>query len=365
MTEVELVGLNKRYGNQHPAVVDLSLVMPGGQITALLGPSGCGKTTALKMIAGLLAPTSGDVLFDGRSILPIPAEQRGAVMVFQNHLLFPHMSVADNVAFGLKMRGEAKAVIEQRVAEMLDLVRLPGYGRRQPHQLSGGQKQRVALARALIVQPKVLLLDEPLSNLDAHLRNEMRDLIFNLQRQLGITTIVVTHDQEEAVILADRIALMFDGVLQQVGEPNDFYERPLTESIARFFGGINFIPGHKQGAQVSTPLGAFGLADPTAAPDGAVTLTIRPEKVQFGNGRQENSLCGHILGHIYAGTHTRFKIAPADPTLPPLEMIADAADHRRYPDGTAVSLHLPTEAIWAITENRRGGERETRRGGDD
>lgn len=358
MTEVVLVGLNKQYGNQQAAaVVDLSLTMAGGQITALLGPSGCGKTTALKMIAGLLTPTSGDILFDGCSILPIPAEQRGAVMVFQNHLLFPHMSVADNVAFGLKMRGEAKRVIEQRVAEMLDLVRLPGYGRRQPHQLSGGQKQRVALARALIVQPKVLLLDEPLSNLDAHLRNEMRDLIFNLQRQLGITTIVVTHDQEEAVILADRIALMFDGALQQVGEPNDFYERPYTEPIARFFGGVNFIPGHKQGALVETSVGAFRADGADHLPDGPVKLTIRPENIQFSQSPQgENSIPGSILSHVYAGTHTRFKIATDDVALPPLEVVADATSQRRHQDNEKVHMHLPPAKIWLLPDEKEYDE---------
>lgn len=348
MTEVQLLGLNKWYDQRHHAVVDLSLTMPCGQITALLGPSGCGKTTALKMIAGLLHPTSGDILFNGRSILAIPAERRGAVMVFQNHLLFPHMNVADNVAFGLKMRGETQQTIARRVEEMLELVRLPGYGGRRPHQLSGGQKQRVALARALIVRPNVLLLDEPLSNLDAHLRNEMRDLIFGLQRQLAITTIVVTHDQEEAVILADQIALIFAGVLQQVGEPGDFYERPFNEPIARFFGGVNFIPGHKQGSQVITSVGQFCLSCPEAAADGPVTLTIRPEALRFANGNGDNVLPGRVLSHVYAGTHTRFKIATADPALAPLEMIADAADGRRYSDGTAVTLHLPPEGVWAI-----------------
>ncbi len=292
MTEVQLHRLNKQYGNQHHAVVDLSLVAPCGQITALLGPSGCGKTTVLKMIAGLLPPTSGDITFDGQSVRQVPPEKRGAVMAFQNHLLFPHLNVADNIAFGLKMRGEPGAAIRQRVEEMLELVRLTGYGRRQPHQLSGGQKQRVALARALIVQPKVLLLDEPLSNLDAHLRIEMRDLIFSLQRQLGITTIVVTHDQEEAVILADRVALIFDGKLQQVGEPADFYERPLTEPIARFFGSVNFIPGVKHGSCVQTSLGTFPWAGADDVPDGPVKLTIRPESVLLSDCQQAHSVRG-------------------------------------------------------------------------
>jgi ABC-type Fe3+/spermidine/putrescine transport system ATPase subunit len=352
MTEVQLHGLHKRYDNQHHAVSDMSLVTPCGQITALLGPSGCGKTTVLKMIAGLLPPTRGDITFDGKSVRLVPPEQRGAVMVFQNHLLFPHLNVADNIAFGLKMRGESGVTIRKRVEEMLEMVRLPGYGRRQPHQLSGGQKQRVALARALIVEPKVLLLDEPLSNLDAHLRNEMRDLILTLQRQLGITTIVVTHDQEEAVILADQVALIFDGVLQQVGEPVDFYERPLTEPIARFFGSVNFIPGIKQGRCVKTSLGQFSLECSDSIPDGPVTLTIRPENVQLSNCLQENHVPGCILSHVYAGTHTRFKIATADPALPPLEVVADAASQRRYKNGDTVHLQFPPQKIWLIEDGR-------------
>jgi len=352
MTEVQLHGLHKRYDNQHHAVADMSLAAPCGQITALLGPSGCGKTTVLKMVAGLLTPTSGDITFDGQSVRLVPPEKRGAVMVFQNHLLFPHMNVADNVAFGLKMRGESNAAVHKRVEATLEMVKLPGYGRRQPHQLSGGQKQRVALARALIVAPKVLLLDEPLSNLDAHLRHEMRDLILTLQRQLGITTIVVTHDQEEAVILADRVALIFDGVLQQVGEPVDFYERPLTEPIARFFGSVNFIPGVKQGEWIETSLGQFPLQCSDLVPDGPVTLTIRPENVQLSDCQHENSVPGCILGHVYAGTHTRFKIATADPALPPLEVVADAASQRRFHDGDTIYLQFPSPKIWLIQDDR-------------
>ncbi len=348
MTEVQLHHLDKSYDSQHHAVCDMSLTMPCRQITALLGPSGCGKTTVLKMIAGLLPPTSGDVTFDGQSVLPIPPERRGAVMVFQNHLLFPHMSVADNVAFGLKMRGASPTTIHKQVEEMLAMVKLPGYGRRRAHQLSGGQKQRVALARALIVQPKVLLLDEPLSNLDAHLRNEMRDLIFTLQRELGITTIVVTHDQEEAVILADRVALIFDGVLRQVGEPSDFYERPLTPPIARFFGGVNFIPGVKRGLRVETSLGAFQPALSAQSADGPVILTIRPENVRLSDCPGENSVPGCILSHVYAGTHTRFKIAAPNPALPPIEVVADAASQRRYHDGETVHVQFPPEKIWLM-----------------
>ncbi|MCA9784892.1 MAG: ABC transporter ATP-binding protein, partial [Candidatus Cloacimonetes bacterium] len=178
---------------------------------ALLGPSGCGKTTTMRMLAGLLQPSSGDIRFEGKSVMAVPPERRGAVMVFQKHLLFPHMSVAENIGFGLKMRGMGKAEIARRVGAMLALVQLPGYEKRRPHQLSGGQQQRVALARALVIEPTVLLLDEPLANLDANLRLEMRKLIRNLQQELNITTFFVTHDQEEAVMLADRVALMVDG----------------------------------------------------------------------------------------------------------------------------------------------------------
>jgi ABC-type Fe3+/spermidine/putrescine transport system ATPase subunit len=351
MTSVQLHQLNKSYDGQHHAVADLTLEMASGKITALLGPSGCGKTTILKMIAGLLTPSDGDILYNGQSVLNIPAERRGAVMVFQNHLLFPHMTVAENVAFGLKMRGTAKVEIARRVTEMLDLVKLSGYERRRPGQLSGGQQQRVALARALVVQPRALLLDEPLSNLDAHLRQEMRDLIFNLQRQFDITTIFVTHDQEEAVILADYVALLFDGRLQQFGEPGDFYERPSTRAIARFFGSVNFIAGHKAGDQVETPLGRFCVPN-HAQPDGPVTLTIRPENIALSAPLSDfptaNQVNGRVLNHIYVGTHTRFRIQTDVPDLPPLELLADAASQRHYEDGDPVTLHFPLEKIWLL-----------------
>ncbi len=346
MTQVTLQRLNQVYDRQHHAVADLDLDIPCGKITALLGPSGCGKTTVLKIIAGLLAPTSGDVQFDGRSVLAIPAERRGAVMVFQNHLLFPTMSVYDNVAFGLKMRGEARPVIEERVAAMLELVRLSDYGARRPHQLSGGQRQRVALARALVVEPQVLLLDEPLSNLDAHLRNEMRDLIYGLQRQLGITTIVVTHDQEEAVILADQIALIFEGRLHQVGAPHVFYQRPHSMTVARFFGGANFIPAIKRGPCVETTVGVFDHSGSDLA-DGPVIATIRPESIRLARGgvRSGNTATGGVISCVYAGTHTRLRVQLDDPDIPPLEISADAHD---LGEGDRATLLLPAGAIWLL-----------------
>ena len=244
MTHVSIKNLTKIYpGSTIPSLDNLSLEIESGSLTALLGPSGCGKTTTMKMIAGLLDQTEGDVTFDNISILNERPENRGVVMVFQNHLLFPYMNVQDNIGFGLKMRNVDKDQIYKRVLEMLDLVKLPNMENRMPKELSGGQQQRVALARALIVQPKVLLLDEPLSNLDAHLRFEMRDLIRNLQQSMGITTIFVTHDQEEAVVLADQVALILDGRLKQYDKPDVFYKRPIDVLTAQFFGGQNFIKG--------------------------------------------------------------------------------------------------------------------------
>ena len=214
------------------ALSNLTLTVERGELVAFLGPSGCGKTTALKIIAGLLYPTSGDVLVDGNSVLSVPPEKRGAAMVFQKPLLFPHMSVAANVGFGLRMRNVSRGQTDRRVENALRRVRMGGFADRRPGELSGGQQQRVALARALITQPRLLLLDEPLSALDANLREEMRELVKEVQREGGYTTVFVTHDQEEAVVLADRISLLFDGKLLMYDKPQAFYDRPASRRIA-------------------------------------------------------------------------------------------------------------------------------------
>jgi ABC-type Fe3+/spermidine/putrescine transport system ATPase subunit len=345
MTQVSLKGLNKIFPGQEKvhAVKDLDLEIDSGLITALLGPSGCGKTTTLKMIAGLLHPTRGEIMFDGQPVLGIPPEKRGAAMVFQNYLLFPYMSVGDNVGFGLRMRHVDKSIIKEKVADMLELVRLPGYEDRRPKQLSGGQQQRVALARALIVEPEVLLLDEPISNLDAHLRDEMRELILSIQRQTRITTIFVTHDQEEAVVLADNIALMFDGRLHQFDKPNTFYERPASARVARFFGGINFLPGVKQGEQVETPLGLLKVS-PQEIDDGPVVVTVRPENLRLGIDG-ENSVQVRIASHVYVGTHTRFK---AEASNFEFEIVADASSVEQFEDGQSLPLQFPRNKIWLV-----------------
>lgn len=279
MTHVELLGLTRRFGGR-PAVNALSLEVLSGELAALLGPSGCGKTTTLRMIAGLLQPEMGDVRFDGGSMLATPAERRGAVMVFQHPLLFPHLNVFDNVAFGLRAQGVSSAEIGRAAGEMLERVHLTGFDRRRPRELSGGQAQRVALARALVTRPRVLLLDEPLSSLDPYLRDEMRSLICELHADLGLTTVLVTHDQQDAALMADRIAVLFHGRLAQHGRLREFYDRPADPAVARFFGGVNFISGTVCSGSVETALGRLALA---CAPrlQGPVTVTIRPEAVRW------------------------------------------------------------------------------------
>jgi ABC-type Fe3+/spermidine/putrescine transport system ATPase subunit len=345
MTQVNLVSLSKTFHGAENvnAVTGLNLQIQTGKITALLGPSGCGKTTTLKMIAGLLDPSAGDITFDGVSVLAVPAERRKAAMVFQNYLLFPYMTIGDNVGFGLRMCHEDAQLIKKKVAEMLELVHLPGYQARRPKQLSGGQQQRVALARALIVEPKVLLLDEPLSSLDAHLRDEMRELIQSIQRQLGITTIFVTHDQEEAVVLADKIALLFLGKLHQFDSPATFYERPVSAQVARFFGGTNFVSGTKRDGKVETSLGVINVK-PQDIPDGPVTISVRPESLSLVESG-ENTVPARIKSHIYVGTHSRFKVEAAGHAF---EVVAEASSVARYRDGEVVQLKFPREKIWLV-----------------
>jgi ABC-type Fe3+/spermidine/putrescine transport system ATPase subunit len=348
MTHVQINDLTKRYaGVEPPAVADMNLDIPSGRLIALLGPSGCGKTTTLKMIAGLITPTKGDVTFDGNSILRIPPEKRGAVMVFQNYLLFPYMSVGQNVGFGLKMAGVDAKEIDRKVKEMLHLVRLPDISDRRPKQLSGGQQQRVALARALITQPKVLLLDEPLSNLDAHLRDEMRELILSVQRDLGITTIFVTHDQEEAVLLADRIAMIFDGRLQQFASPDVFYRRPASERIARFLGGINFLPGMRRGETVETEIGTFGMAAANGddAPPDTGLLTIRPEQIVLGGPDGANTVRGRVVSRIFVGTYMRYRIALGDHQIEAVRSADVAGD---FNDGDDITVSFPADRIWIV-----------------
>jgi ABC-type Fe3+/spermidine/putrescine transport system ATPase subunit len=288
--EVELRGLHRRFRDM-VAVHNLSLTIGRGEFFTLLGPSGCGKTTTLRMIAGLLQPDGGEILFDGRSVTGTPPWARNIGMVFQNYALWPHMTVFENAAFGLVERKVARAAIAPLVNDALRLVGLEGLGQRLPSQLSGGQQQRVALARAIVVEPALLLLDEPLSNLDARLRVQMRNELVKLQRQLGITTIYVTHDQEEALMLSTRIAVMHRGHLVQLGTPQAVYETPADTFVADFLGGANFLPGVVRNVSATEvvvgiegdPTGALIRAsasrNPRRASGERVAVCLRPEVV--------------------------------------------------------------------------------------
>ena len=350
MTKVTLKNLRKVYpGAKVAAVKNLNLEIKGGELIALLGPSGCGKTTTLKMIAGLHPVTSGEVFFDSKLVNSIPPERREAVMVYQNYLLFPYMNIEDNIGFGLKMRHEKKEIIAEKVKEMLKLMKLEGFEKRKPSQLSGGQKQRVALARALIISPKVLLLDEPLSNLDAHLRDEMRELILSIQRKLNVTTVFVTHDQEEAVLLADRIALMFDGVLQQYSEPKEFYEKPANRKIAAFFGNRNVLSGIKKGNVLKTNVGEFNIMD-FDLPDGPVSAVIRPENVELGRSK-ENSFKALVERQIYMGTYMRYKVR-----VDGIEWdVIGSPSFTKNRENEMTDFTLPKEKIWLFRDKDNNG----------
>mgnify|MGYP000943710165 CR=1 FL=1 len=276
MSTVVLQNIEKRYG-EHAAVSDFNLSIKQGELVALLGPSGCGKTTTLRMVAGFVDATAGSILFGDRDVTLLAPYHRNTGMVFQSYALFPHLNVAENVAFGLRRRGVAKAEIEERVRVALDRVRLGALKDRLPKNLSGGQQQRVALARALVIEPDVLLLDEPLSNLDAKLREEMRVEIRQIQQSLGLTTIFVTHDQEEALAVADRLVVMNVGRVEQIGTPYELYEHPGTEFVATFIGGANILRGKSEGP-------SFVMADGTRLPLGeagkpCTMLAVRPERI--------------------------------------------------------------------------------------
>ena len=235
MSYVNLVNITKYFDNLK-VIDNINLSINKGEIISLLGPSGCGKSTTLKLIAGLLQPDSGDILFNNKSVLNIETNKRSAVIVFQEYLLFPHMNIYENVAFGLKMKKVSKEDIDIKVNELLDLIKLNSYKMKYPHELSGGQKQRVAIARALAINPKILLLDEPLSSLDINLRQEMREFILDIQKQKNITTVLVTHDKEEALMMSDKIAVMLDGKIQQFDTPKNLYENPNSKKVANIFG---------------------------------------------------------------------------------------------------------------------------------
>ena len=306
----------KRFG-ETPAVDRVTLDIYEGEFFALLGPSGCGKTTLLRMLAGFERPSEGRILLAGEDIAPVPPHRRPVNMMFQAYALFPHLTVAGNVAFGLKQDGLARAEIETRVAEMLALVKLEGLGQRKPHQLSGGQRQRVALARALVKRPKVLLLDEPLAALDRKLREDTRFELKQLQTRLGLTFVIVTHDREEAMTLADRIAVMDRGAIVQVATPAEIYEQPRSRFVAEFIGDVNLIEGElaavgADGAAIASAAGRLLAADAGGAEAGDhVWLAVRPEKVRITRDQPAdaaNRVAGEVVGIEYLGDVSTYHV---------------------------------------------------------
>jgi putative spermidine/putrescine transport system ATP-binding protein len=340
MTALFLDRLSVNYGTTW-ALRDITLSVKPTELIALLGPSGCGKTTVLKAVAGLLAPAGGDVKFDGVSVLPIPTEQRGATLVFQKPLLFPHMTVVENVGFGLKMRRTAKAEVAARVAQALQWVRLEGYERRKPHELSGGQEQRVALARALVTEPRVLLLDEPFSALDENLRGEMRLLVRELQQRLRITTIFVTHDQREALAVADRIALLLDGRIEQCDVPRELVLNPCSARAAQFFGW-KLLAGECSGHNVRTSAGEFNLSQP--GPDGSCELAFRPENVRLSQNTNGGNLAGRLEALLDYGARWQWRVRLQNGDILEVEQ-ARPPEENPPPVGAEVNLSLREDTL--------------------
>jgi spermidine/putrescine transport system ATP-binding protein len=335
------------------ALDDVSVAIRQNEFFTLLGPSGCGKTTLLRLIAGFEQPSSGEILLKGSPVEHLPPYQRAVNTVFQSYALFPHMTVSQNISFGLEMRGTAKEKTGSVVEEMLALVKMSGLGNRRPSQLSGGQQQRVALARALANHPEVLLLDEPLSALDLKLRQEMRSELKNLQRRTGITFVFVTHDQEEALTMSDRIAVMSRGKIQQLGAPLDIYERPVNRFVADFIGDTNFIEAAVDGrdgefVHCRVEGGLDFLARPTGnpAPGAKVTLAVRPEKILLRAGGG----LGTVAQTVYVGTDTNYEIRLSE-SLRLNVRVQNAMDGRaQFAIGDKVGIDVPPGAARMLVD---------------
>ena len=357
---VEVEGLSKRYAHRVKGEVyaarDVSLAVRPGEFLTLLGPSGCGKTTTLRMIAGYEKPDAGRVLFGGEDVTDLPANRRNIGFVFQNYALFPHLSVFENVAYGLRVRGQGEDVIAKSVGEVLALVGLAGYEPQFSGQLSGGEQQRVALARAIVIQPRVLLFDEPLSNLDAKLRVQMRQEIRDLQRRLAITTIYVTHDQEEAMAVSDRIAVMHQGRVVQEGTAQDLYHRPASQFVAQFVGRMNLIAGRVASiegdsvriAALGTQIGARAPAR-ALAPGDAVQLIVRPESIELARG-DASPLKATVVSRTFLGEKIEYVVRCAGEELQIVRYNAGPGD--LIADGAAVSIRFAADAVTILAEPR-------------
>ena len=353
MPDLRLADLQKRFGAV-VAVDGVSFHVAEGSVHTLLGPSGCGKTTTLRCIAGLECPDGGEIVLGGRAVAApargifVPPERRGLGMVFQSYALWPHMTVFENVAFGLRQQKRSKAETEARVAEVLALTRLAGLEGRYPSQISGGQQQRVALARSLALRPGVLLFDEPLSNLDAKLRESMRMELADLHRVLGITSVYVTHDQVEAMVISDRISVMHQGRVLQTGTPRELYERPNDPFVADFLGASNFLSGHIAGGRIAAE-GGLSIAGPisdSAAAGRKVLVALRPERLQLhaaDPGAASNCWRGELLGHVFAGDHVLCRVAVGG-----REMRVRADPFVILEDGKPVWVSIPAAQVTVI-----------------
>jgi ABC-type Fe3+/spermidine/putrescine transport system ATPase subunit len=349
LSAITLTSLTKRFG-EVVAVDQLDLQIAEGELIALLGPSGCGKTTTLRMIAGFEPPTGGSIRIGEREVTALPPERRNCGMVFQSYALFPHLTVQENVAFGLEMRGLRRSEIRERTERILEKVGLEDMQDRRPRQLSGGQQQRTALARALVISPAVLLLDEPLANLDAKLREEMRFYIRQLQREFRITTVYVTHDQAEAMVLADRIAVMMRGGLRQLGGPEDLYRRPASAEVADFVGVTNLLPGTVRsvdGTEVVLET-AVGLLKAQCGggmqPGEDCWLSIRPEDLEPGARGPGNCISGTVRAWAFLGNIADCRIEAAGETM----LRVQAQPGVRHREGDQVTVSFNPEAAWAM-----------------
>lgn len=356
MTQLRLDGLLKQFDDT-VAVDHVDLTVESGSLVALLGPSGCGKTTTLRMIAGLEQPSGGDILFDDESVANTSPEKRDIGMVFQRYVLFPHMSVEKNVSFGLRVRGMEPNEIARRVDEVLDVVQLGHLRKRFPSQLSGGQQQRVAIARTVVTDPRLMLMDEPLSNLDAKLREEMRAFITDLQRRLGITTLFVTHDQVEAIELADKIGVMFEGSLVQFGTPEEIFNRPRNTRVADFMGTTNLIEGTVQSHSedstiIKAPIGELRTARSDGHPVGStVTATMRPEHIDLNpykpsdDSTSTNRFPGRVNQAVYYGGTLTYRVSAGD-----LSFHVRDRSTRRFQEGEEVMVEIHPEHLWVFPE---------------
>jgi putative spermidine/putrescine transport system ATP-binding protein len=355
MAFLELSGVQKQFSGGVLAVEDFNLAAERGEFVSFLGPSGCGKTTTLRMIAGFEQPTSGTIRIDGADMTYVSPNKRHVGMVFQSYALFPNMTVAGNIGFGLKLQRRAKDAIDKRVTELLELIHLEGRGDRYPYQLSGGQQQRVALARALAIEPTVLLLDEPLSALDAKIRVALRIEIREIQRKLGITTVYVTHDQEEALELSDRIVVMSEGRVEQIGTPFEIYNFPATDFVASFVGTLNTVPakivdaGRKRLTLAGTEVGTSSEVRGSAG-DG-VTVAIRPEMISLdgtgGDGAPGNRLGATVQDVAFLGAVVRVRTTLADGSIVSVDTFNNP--NLAVPQsGANVGLRFPDEAVLVL-----------------